>query len=129
MKVSKEIYDTAQTIISQFDPDRLKSTQLEELAASRPVIKEANPSSAGEQAEQDIDLSIQAQADKWEKVVKQIDVDEKIEEVKDTDFAQKQKEYMEKMMGCSKDHAKEIDLYNKTYADKIDRVKTQMKQA
>ena len=36
---------------------------------------------------------------------------------------------MEKMMGCSKDHAKEIDLYNKTYADKIDRVKTQMKQA
>ena len=36
---------------------------------------------------------------------------------------------MAKMTGCSKDHAKEIDLYNKTYADKIDRVKTQMKQA
>ena len=33
------------------------------------------------------------------------------------------------MIGCSKDHAKEIDLYNKTYADKIDRVRTQMKQA
>ena len=33
------------------------------------------------------------------------------------------------MMGCSKDHAKEIDLYSKTYEDKIDRVRTQMKQA
>ena len=36
---------------------------------------------------------------------------------------------MAKMIGCSKDHAKEIDLYQKNYADKIDRVKTQMKQA
>jgi len=27
---------------------------------------------------------------------------------------------MSKMMGCSKDHAKEIDLYSKSYEDKID---------
>lgn len=33
------------------------------------------------------------------------------------------------MLGCSKDHAKEIDLYSKSYSDKIDRVRTQMKQA
>ena len=36
---------------------------------------------------------------------------------------------MAKMLGCSKDHAKELDLYNKSYEDKIDRVKSQMKQA
>lgn len=36
---------------------------------------------------------------------------------------------MEKLIGCSKDHSKEIDLYDKTYSDKIDRVRTMMKQA
>lgn len=32
------------------------------------------------------------------------------------------------MFGCSKDHAKEIDIYYKTYEEKIERVK-QMKEA
>ena len=27
------------------------------------------------------------------------------------------------MFGCSKDHAKEIDIYNKSYKEKIDRIK------
>ena len=27
------------------------------------------------------------------------------------------------MMGCSKDHAAEIDIYNKTYPEKIQRIK------
>ena len=31
------------------------------------------------------------------------------------------------MFGCSKDHAKEIDIFNKTYEEKIERVK-QMKE-
>ena len=36
---------------------------------------------------------------------------------------------MEKLIGCSKDHSKEIDLYDKTYVDKIDRVQKMMQQA
>ena len=36
---------------------------------------------------------------------------------------------MEKLLGCSKDHSKEIDLYDKTYTEKIDRVKTMAEQA
>ena len=32
------------------------------------------------------------------------------------------------MFGCSKDHAKEIDIYYKTYEEKIERIK-QMKEA
>lgn len=28
------------------------------------------------------------------------------------------------MIGCSKDHSKEIDIYNKSYAEKVARIKT-----
>ena len=58
-----------------------------------------------------------------------MDIEEEIDEVKQTDFEGQRKEYMEKLMGCSKDHSKEIDLYDKTYAEKIDRVTTMIKQA
>ena len=30
---------------------------------------------------------------------------------------------LKEMMGCSRDHAKEIDIYYKTYAEKIERIK------
>mgnify|MGYP001006260452 CR=1 FL=1 len=33
------------------------------------------------------------------------------------------------MLGCSKDHGKEIDLYNKSYYEKIQRVKTLLDEA
>ena len=36
---------------------------------------------------------------------------------------------MEKMFGCSKDHSKEIDLYDKTNQEKIEHIKTMLKQA
>jgi hypothetical protein len=36
---------------------------------------------------------------------------------------------MSKLAGCAKDHSKEIDLYNKSYEDKVDRVKQMMQQA
>ena len=55
--------------------------------------------------------------------MKQIEVDEKIEEVRGTCYSEKQKEYMAKIMGCSKDHAKEIDLYSKPYEEKIERIR------
>jgi hypothetical protein len=29
---------------------------------------------------------------------------------------------MHKMAGCSRDHSKEIDLFNKTYDEKLERV-------
>ena len=60
---------------------------------------------------------------RWEKIVKKVEVEEQLEETKQTDFEQKQKEYMSKLAGCSKDHAKEIDLYNKSYEDKVERVR------
>ena len=36
---------------------------------------------------------------------------------------------MNKLAGCSKDHAKEIDLYKKSYEDKVERINTMMKIA
>ena len=36
---------------------------------------------------------------------------------------------MEKILGCSKNHSKEIDLYEKTYGEKVERIETMMSQA
>ena len=35
------------------------------------------------------------------------------------EYEREREEYIQKILGCSKDHGKEIDLYNKTYAEKI----------
>lgn len=32
------------------------------------------------------------------------------------------------MMGCAKDHAAELDIYNKTYKEKIERIKLMKEQ-
>ena len=52
--------------------------------------------------------------------------EEELEEAKQTDYERQRREYMEKILGCAKNHSKEIDLYEKTYAEKIERV-TMMK--
>jgi len=36
---------------------------------------------------------------------------------------------MHKMMGCSRDHAKEIDLYSKDYGSKIERIMKMVEEA
>ncbi len=51
--------------------------------------------------------------------MKNEEINEQIEEVKEKNFENAQKEMIHKMMGCSKDHAAEIDIYNKTYKEKI----------
>lgn len=32
------------------------------------------------------------------------------------------------MMGCSRDHSKELDIFNKPYAEKIERIKSMKDQ-
>lgn len=36
---------------------------------------------------------------------------------------------MAKMVGCSKDHGKEIDLWNKPYDEKVARIRTHLEEA
>ena len=43
-------------------------------------------------------------------------------EVESKDFSKERDEWMSKMVGCSKDHGKEIDLYGKSFEDKVARI-------
>lgn len=54
--------------------------------------------------------------------------DEKIKEIEKKDFDHEVKENIHKMMGCKKDHAVELDIYNKTYKEKIERIKMMKEQ-
>jgi hypothetical protein len=36
---------------------------------------------------------------------------------------------MSKVIGCSKDHGKEIDLWNKSFGEKVERIKTMLGEA
>ena len=65
---------------------------------------------------------------KWEKIEKQIDKEEKINELDKKDYDQEVKDNIHKMMGCNKDHAVELDIYNKSYKEKIDRIKLMKEQ-
>ena len=149
MKLNSKEHETAMQILAQFDPDRLKKSKLDILEDKLEQTRykpdddaKAEEAKVVELSQEEIDeiekakgiqqtkkkdLSIQAQSDKWDKISKQIDVEEQIEEVKETDFDQQRKQYMDKLIGCSKDHSKEIDLYEKTYEQKIERVKIHLK--
>ena len=108
VEVEREVYDFAQNILDEFDPDRKKETKLADLEAKMQQ-NEAQLSSATVKApsqttdsaacqvemmaqdgptdtQQTTDLSIKAQSNKWDKVVKKIDLEEEIEKAKQTDF-------------------------------------------
>ena len=76
MKVSKEIFLTAQTILKEFDPATRKADELAKLEAKKPDPEELKVKEKLVDGETHFDLSIQAQSDRWEKVVKQMEVEE-----------------------------------------------------
>jgi hypothetical protein len=45
-----------------------------------------------------------------------------MEEVKQADFTRDAEESSKDLFGCSRNHSKEIDIYNKPYKEKIDRI-------
>lgn len=67
--------------------------------------------------------------DKWDRIVKQDELDAEEETLKSKQYEREREEYIQKILGCSKDHGKEIDLYNKTYDEKIQRIKTLLEEA
>ena len=67
--------------------------------------------------------------DKWDRIVKQDELDAEEETLKSKHYEREREEYIQKILGCSKDHGKEIDLYNKTYDEKIQRIKTLLEEA
>lgn len=83
-----------------FDASRVKQNQINEVKAKE--IKNSN---------------------KWDKMEKEMDRDEKINELEQKNHDQEVQDKLHKMMGCNQDHAAEIDIYNKPYAEKIKRIK------
>jgi hypothetical protein len=60
---------------------------------------------------------------KWDLIEKSVEIDEKKEEVEGTPGFGVDGNQMKEMMGCSRDHSKEIDIYSKSYAEKIERIR------
>ena len=102
MKVSKEIYGLSEEILDLFDPERLKTKDIN--VASKE--QEYKPTDS-----------------KFDKAIKQQDKEEKIDEINDKNYEQYAQEEIHKMMGCNRDHAVEIDIYNKPFSEKILRIK------
>ncbi len=61
--------------------------------------------------------------------MKQDELDAEEETLKSKQYEREREEYISKILGCSKDHGKEIDLYNKSYEEKIHRIKTLVEEA
>lgn len=98
-------------ILNQFDPGKLKQKELSKLHFQQSKLENKT----------------QKDSKNWDNIVKNEEIKDQIEEVKKKNFEDEQKEMIHKMMGCSKDHAAEIDIYNKTYKEKIQRIQL-MKQ-
>jgi hypothetical protein len=81
MRVDKEIHALSQEILDMFDASRIKQNQINE------VKKESTESS-----------------NKWATLEKQMDQDDKVQELKDKDHEQEVQDKMHKMMGCNQDH-------------------------
>jgi hypothetical protein len=100
MELSENTHKLATQILKYFDPALLKEQELAKLSKAKATVK----------------------GDKWDKIVKMDEIEDDQQKVNDTEYSKEQQEYMAKLIGCSKDHGKEIDLYNKPYEEKIDRV-------
>lgn len=62
--------------------------------------------------------------DKWDRIVKTDELEDEADEVKRKQYDKERDDYLAKIIGCNKDHGKEIDLYGKTYDEKIARIKS-----
>jgi len=59
---------------------------------------------------------------KWDLIEKSVEISEKKEEVQDNPGFGIDGAQMKEMMGCSRNHSKEIDIYNKSYGEKMQRI-------
>ena len=57
---------------------------------------------------------------KWDIVDQQVKLEEEREEAAATDFSKEAQ--VKEMFGCARDHSKEIDIYNKSNPEKMQRI-------
>lgn len=107
MQLSNYQFEFASQVLNTFEPQRLKNSDLDS-----------------------IDKKIeQVKGDKWDRIVKTDELENEAEEVKQKQYDKERDEYLAKMIGCNKDHGREIDLYGKTYEEKIIRIKSLLGEA
>lgn len=107
MQLSKEQFEFATQILNTFDPQRLKVKDLDSIDKKLEQIK----------------------GDKWDRIVKTDELENEQAQVEQKAYDKERDEYLAKMIGCSKDHGKEIDLYGKTYTEKVLRIKSLLNEA
>eukprot|EP00347_Sterkiella_histriomuscorum_P019330 403342060 len=110
MKVSKEIYELSEKILETFEPARLKAKELEKLMRQEELKSKKDAFNY----------------EKWDLLDQQLELEDKKLETEKKDFTQET--MLKEMMGCSRDHSKEIDIYSKTYSEKMERVQLMKEQ-
>lgn len=96
-------------MLDTFDPQRLAQNEMTKLESEK--------------------QSLQKKDNKWDRIVDEDAIDDKQAEVSEDKFAKERDEFLSKMTGCSKDHGKEIDLYGKSYEEKIQRIEALLAEA
>jgi hypothetical protein len=105
----------AERILNTFDGDLLKSKEINKIDE----INEKLENKLKELSDAPTLGDLQYRK-KWDLLEKQVEISEEKEQLMDKDFSQEAQ--MKEMMGCSRNHSKEIDIYNKSYEEKIQRV-------
>ena len=77
MEVSPDVFALAQRIIATFDADTIKTEQVKQLQEKSDALKDLSLVN-GE--------SIAAQSERWKRIAAKVDIEESIEETKQTDF-------------------------------------------
>ena len=116
MKVSQRAYTMATKILNTFDSDTLKAKELDKLSDQQAQLdkKLKEMKDAPELGE--------LHYKKWDLIEKSVDISEKKEEVEEKQGFGVDEKQMKEMLGCSRDHSKEIDIYDKPYKEKLERV-------
>ena len=113
MELDKRTYETSQLILDLFSEKRLKKAEKKKLDVEREKLQKG--------AEEE-----KSYYKKWENFDKEQELEAKQEAFDQKSFSQA--DFIQKTIGCNKDHQKEIDIYSKSYEEKMARIKALKEQ-
>ena len=116
MKVSQRAQSIATKILDTFDSDTLKAKEIDKIAQQQAQLEQKL-----KDMKEAPDVG-ELKYKKWDLIEKSVEISEKREEVEATQSFGVDGSQMKEMMGCSRDHSKEIDIYNKPYNEKVQRI-------
>ena len=120
MKVSNEVYTVAELILNTFEPNRLKAKEVAHIEKRQLTLEAKLRDLEVPIADHHLGQSLTQNYEKWDLIDKQITLEEQKEEVINRDYTKEAE--VKDMFGCNRDHSKEIDIYNKPFHEKMERV-------